>query len=86
MANTITHYDGPNFDVQAHAIKLSSFEAVASEVGRNIALTKETANIIIHDVCTKLITGLQGPWPRWRASYDCQHLLSAAAPQRRCYA
>jgi len=61
MANDTTKpYDGPIFDVQAHAIKPSSYDAVASAVKTNGALTNGSADVIINDICKKLADDLQG--------------------------
>lgn len=54
-------YDKAIFDVQAHAIKPSTLDAVTSAVRNNSALTLNTGDIIIHDVCKKLADDLQGP-------------------------
>lgn len=59
--NTVRPYNGPIFDVQAHAIKPSSLDSVTSAVKRNSALTKETVDVIVDDVCQKLGDNLEGP-------------------------
>lgn len=58
-------YNGPIFDVQAHAIKPSGYEAVATGVRNKATLEKETAEIIAEDICKQLADDLAGD-PRRR--------------------
>jgi predicted TIM-barrel fold metal-dependent hydrolase len=61
LNSTNKPFTGPIFDVQAHAIKPSSYEAVTSGIRKSPGLAKGTAEIIINDICVKLADDLQGP-------------------------
>jgi predicted TIM-barrel fold metal-dependent hydrolase len=61
MSNkTSDAYDGALFDVQAHAIKPSSYEAIVSGIRKSPGLAKGTVDIIVDDICKKLADDLQG--------------------------
>ena len=45
---------------EAHAIKPSSYDAIASGVRTSIGLTDGTIDVIVNDVCKKLADDLQG--------------------------
>jgi predicted TIM-barrel fold metal-dependent hydrolase len=53
-------YEGPLFDVQAHAIKPSTYEAIVSGIRKSEGLAKGTADIIVNDICKKLADDLRG--------------------------
>ncbi|PVH68952.1 hypothetical protein DL98DRAFT_522440 [Cadophora sp. DSE1049] len=53
-------YDGPIFDVQAHAIKPSSYDVVATAIRESAGIEDGTADVIINDICKKLADDLQG--------------------------
>jgi hypothetical protein len=58
--STSKPYDGPIFDVQAHAIKPSSYDAVVSAVRTTPSLTDGSVDVITNDVCKNLADDLHG--------------------------
>jgi predicted TIM-barrel fold metal-dependent hydrolase len=57
---TKTPYGGPIFDVQSHAIKPSSYEAITAGVRASVGLTDGTIDVIVNDICKKLADDLEG--------------------------
>jgi hypothetical protein len=53
-------YDGQIVDVQAHAIKQSSYDAIASAVRATFSLTDGAIEVITNDVCNNLADDLRG--------------------------
>ncbi|TGO31492.1 hypothetical protein BHYA_0644g00010 [Botrytis hyacinthi] len=53
-------YGGPIFDVQAHAIKPSSYDAVTFGVRTSVGLADSTIETITNDICKKLADDLCG--------------------------